>query len=77
MFRSRTHVIHEEASMSQGKLPHPLLILAIGVAMAMMPMIGRLVPKQSPIPFSVFVAVIIGGAAIANYLYWRQWRKQR
>jgi Na+/glutamate symporter len=65
------------AGMSKGKLPHPLLILAIGVAMALTPMIGRLVPQKSPIPFPVFVGVIVSGAVIGNYLYWRQWRKQR
>jgi Na+/glutamate symporter len=63
--------------MSQRKLPHPMLILALGLAMALMPMIGRLIPQQSPIPFPVFVGVIVAGAVVGNYFYWRQWRKQR
>jgi hypothetical protein len=54
-----------------------MLILALGLAMALMPMIGRLIPQHSPIPFPVFVGVILGGAVIGNYFYWRQWRKQR
>jgi formate/nitrite transporter FocA (FNT family) len=63
--------------MSQGKLPHPMLMLALGLAMGLMPMIGRFIPQHSPIPFPVFVGVILGGAVIVNYFYWRQWRKQR
>jgi formate/nitrite transporter FocA (FNT family) len=60
----------------KSNLTHPLLIAIAAIGIALVPLMSRWFLAVR-IPFPILAGGLIGGAIIANYFYWRAYRRNK